>query len=175
MRIALRRQAIDRENKEIALVKEEGVSHVAHVLENRYTLRQLFIRSRYLLFKNGDKWTPKQRSRAEVLFKYYPQREAGYKLTVQLKGIYHTTRDRNIALTGLAGWYEAAEQTGFQHFNTAKTSIAAHCQIIINFFDNRSINASAESFNAKIKAFRSVLRGVKHIPYFLFRLTKIYA
>lgn len=175
MRIAYRWQAIEQENKEIALAKEAGVPHVAHVLENGDTFRQLLIRSRYLLFKNEDKWTPKQRSRAEVLFKYYPQLETGHKLTMQLKQIYHTTKDKNVALTRLARWYEAVENTGFQHFNTAKTSIAAHYQTIINFFDNRSTNASAESFNAKIKAFRALLRGVKHIPYFLFRLTKIYA
>lgn len=175
MRVAFRWQAIEQENKEMALAKEEGVSHVAHVLENGDTLRQLLIRSRYLLFKNQDKWTPKQERRAEVLFRYYPQLETGYKLTMQLKGIYQTTKNKNIALTRLARWYETVEQTGFSYFNTAKNSIAAHYQTIINFFDNRSTNASAESFNAKIKAFRSVLRGVKHIPYFLFRLTKIYA
>ncbi len=37
------------------------------------------------------------------------------------------------------------------------------------------INASAESFNAKVKAFRSQFRGVKNIEFFLFRLTNIYA
>ena len=175
MRIAYRWQAIEQENKEMALAKEAGVPHVAHVLENGDTFRQLLIRSRYLLFKSEDKWTPGQRSRAEVLFRYYPQLETGHKLTMQLKGIYHTTKDKNVALTRLARWYEAVEKTGFEHFNTAKKSIAAHYQTIINFFDNRSTNASAESFNAKIKAFRALLRGVKHIPYFLFRLTKIYA
>ncbi|MET7255217.1 transposase [Dyadobacter fermentans] len=43
------------------------------------------------------------------------------------------------------------------------------------FFNNRSTNASAESFNAKIKDFRSSSRGVRDIPFFLFRLTKLYA
>ena len=46
---------------------------------------------------------------------------------------------------------------------------------ILNFFDNRSTNASAESFNAKIKNFRTQLRGISDIKYFLFRLQKIYA
>ena len=46
---------------------------------------------------------------------------------------------------------------------------------ILNFFDNRSTNASAESFNAKIKNFRAQLRGIFDIKYFLFRLQKIYA
>ena len=46
---------------------------------------------------------------------------------------------------------------------------------ILNFFDNRSTNASAESFNAKIKNFRAQLRGISDVKYFLFRLQKIYA
>ncbi|MCH8515928.1 MAG: DDE transposase, partial [Cyclobacteriaceae bacterium] len=33
----------------------------------------------------------------------------------------------------------------------------------------------AESFNAKIKAFRAQFRGVKNVSFFLFRLAKIYA
>nr|WP_315258337.1 transposase [uncultured Flavobacterium sp.] len=42
-------------------------------------------------------------------------------------------------------------------------------------FDNRSTNASAESFNAKIKAFRSQFRGVRNKDFFLFRLSNLYA
>ena len=34
---------------------------------------------------------------------------------------------------------------------------------ILNFFDNRSTNASAESFNAKIKNFRAQLRGISDV------------
>ena len=46
---------------------------------------------------------------------------------------------------------------------------------IINYFEQRSTNASAESFNAKIKAFRAQFRGVSDIPFFIFRLTKLFA
>ena len=46
---------------------------------------------------------------------------------------------------------------------------------LLNFFENRSTNASAESFNAKLKAFRAALRGVSDIKYFLFRVAKIFA
>ena len=175
MRVAFRWQAIEQENKEMELCRENKRAYIPMVLKNGDTHRQLLIRSRYLLFKNENKWTPSQRQRAEVLFNYYPQLEAAYKLTMQLKNIYHTTTDKGIAYTRLARWYDNIEKTGFEQFNTVKNSIAAHYETILNFFDNRSTNASAESFNAKIKAFRALLRGVKHIPYFLFRLTKIYA
>ncbi|TXE07530.1 transposase, partial [Gelidibacter salicanalis] len=33
---------------------------------------------------------------------------------------------------------------------------------------------SAESFNAKIKAFRAQFRGVKNVEFFLYRLTTIF-
>ena len=54
-------------------------------------------------------------------------------------------------------------------------TISLNYESILNYFDNRSTNAAAESFNAKIKAFTSQFRGVRNVEYFLFRLTKIYA
>ncbi|WP_444622900.1 transposase [Flavobacterium columnare] len=46
---------------------------------------------------------------------------------------------------------------------------------MLNYFDNRSTNAAAESFNAKIKAFRIYFRGVRKIDFFLFRLSNLFA
>ena len=175
MRIAYRWEAIDMENAEMELAKELKKTYKPIELENGDTHKQLLAGSRYLLFKSENKWTPKQNLRAEILFKYYPNLEIAYKLTIQLKAIYEKTKDKTTALTRLAKWYEKVEQSGFKTFATVKRSISAHYQTILNYFDNRSTNASAESFNAKIKAFRAILRGVNHIPYFLFRLTNIYA
>ncbi|WP_188467446.1 transposase, partial [Marivirga lumbricoides] len=45
----------------------------------------------------------------------------------------------------------------------------------LNFFERRSTNAAAESFNAKIKAFRAQFRGVKNVAFFLYRLSRTYA
>lgn len=46
---------------------------------------------------------------------------------------------------------------------------------ILIFFDNKSTNASAEPLNAKIEVFLATQRCVRDIPFFLFRLAKIYA
>ncbi|MGM0392091.1 MAG: transposase, partial [Bacteroidota bacterium] len=54
-------------------------------------------------------------------------------------------------------------------------SITLNYKSILNYFINRSTNASAESFNAKIKVFRAQFRGVKNIEFFLYRLTNIFA
>lgn len=62
-----------------------------------------------------------------------------------------------------------------QYFIHSVNSIHFHYEGILNFFDNRSTNASAESFNAKLNAFRATLRGVRDISFFLYRVAKIYA
>jgi transposase len=36
-----------------------------------------------------------------------------------------------------------------------------------NYFDNRSVNASAESLNVKVKAFKAQFRSVRDIPFFI--------
>jgi transposase len=175
LRIDHRWEAIDQENNEISLCKELGKEFKPSRLENGDTLKQLLVRSRYLLFKPESKWTPTQRYRAEVLFKYYPDIEDAYKLCRELGGIYEKTKHKGVAFTALARWYEKVERSGFKVFNTVSRTIQYNYQTILNYFDNRSTNASAESFNAKIKAFRSQFRGVRNIPFFLYRLSKIYA
>ncbi|TYC07958.1 transposase, partial [Bizionia gelidisalsuginis] len=74
----------------------------------------------------------------------------------------------------LAQWYNEVENSNFKSFNTIARSIQIHYKPILNYFNNRSTNASAESFNAKIKEFRSMFRGVRDVKFFLFRLTKLY-
>lgn len=175
MRIAHRWDAIEQENKEMELSRECKKTFIPHKLENGDTEKQLLARSRYLLFKGEDKWTVSQAHRAEILFRRYPELEKAYKLSRSLARIYQTSKLKGVAFTKLAHWYNEVEEAGFKSFNTVSRTIQNHYTSILNFFENRSTNASAESFNAKIKAFRAQFRGVTNIEFFLFRLSNIYA
>jgi transposase len=75
----------------------------------------------------------------------------------------------------LAHWYDKVEKSQFKSFSTIAKSIQMHYVPILNYFNNRSTNASAESFNAKIKEFRAQFRGVRDVKFFLYRLTKLFA
>lgn len=175
MRIAYRWQAIEEESMAMKKAKESNVNYEPEVFENGDTLKQLLARSRYLLFKRKHKWTPSQEIRAKILFDKFPDLKKAYKLSMKLSHIFDNTYDKGVALTKLARWYDEVEKAGFQTFQTIANSIEAHYQTILNFFINRSTNAAAESFNAKIKAFRATSRGVRDVRFFLFRLAKIYA
>lgn len=175
MRIEYRWEAIEQENQEIELSKEIGRTFIPNRLENGDTPKQLLARSRYLLFKRKQLWTPSQVHRAEILFRLYPRLEQAYELAQKLGYIYQTTKDKGVAFTRLARWYDKVEKAGFKSFNTVSRTIQQHYLTILNFFERRTTNAAAESFNAKIKAFRAQFRGVRNISFFLYRLSKIYA
>ena len=175
IRIKHRWDAIEQENKEMDLAREAKMTWVPELLENGDTLKQLLARSRYLLFKKEVNWIPSQRHRAELLFKLYPDLHQGYKISQELSSILSHSKDRLVAFKKLALWYNKVEKLGFKSFNTIARTIQNNYQTILNYFDNKSTNASAESFNAKIKAFRAQFRGVSNVKFFLFRLSKIYA
>ena len=175
IRIKYRWQAIDQENEAIEKAKASKKKYKPVLLTNDDTVKQLLARSRYFLYKNQSKWSKNQTERAEVLFELYPDIKKAYDLAQDLRHIFEKTTDKVIGLSRLARWHEKVNQSGFKSFNTISRSIMNHYQTILNYFDNRSTNASAESFNAKIKAFRSQFRGVRNVEFFLFRLTNIYA
>ena len=175
LRITYRWQVIKEENKAMKAAKEKGEVHKAEEFENGDTLRQLLARSRYLLFKSPDKWTKSQKIRAELLFKQFEDIKHVYYYSLELGKIFSTNYDKDVARVKLALWYNKIEEYGYDTFTTVANSIENHYERILNFFVNRSTNAAAEAFNAKIKAFRTSFRGVVDMSFFLFRLAKVYA
>jgi transposase len=175
IRIKHRWQAIEDENDAIENARKKNIKYRPELLSNADTLKQLLARSRYLLYKPSSKWTENQQQRATVLFEKYPDIEKAYKLCQNLSWIFNNTKDKTSALIRLAKWDEKVRQADFKSFRTIARTMSIHYQNILNYFDNRSTNASAESFNAKIKAFRAQFRGVRNVEFFLFRLTNIFA
>nr|WP_157591161.1 transposase [Spirosoma arboris] len=175
MRIAYRWQALEAENEALEQAKLNQLEYQPELLSNGDTVKQLLARSRYVLYKKSTDWTLSQRERAALLFKRYPDLQTAYELSQSLSYIFENTTDKLYGLARLAKWHEKVRQAGFKAFNTVARSIQHHYETILNYFDNRSTNASAESFNAKIKAFRSQFRGVRNVEFFLYRLSQLYA
>ena len=171
IRIKHRWEAMDFENQLILQAKRENQTYIPELLANGDSVKQLLARSRYVLYKSREKWTENQNE----LFGLYPDIKTAYYLSQQLRGIYNNNNDKHIAMTKLAHWYRNVEESGFKNFNILLNTITFNYRSILNYFDNRSTNAAAESFNAKIKAFRSQFRGVRKIDFFLFRLSNLFA
>jgi len=174
IRVKLRWKAIEGENTAIKQAKEKGEKYYPQELANGDTLKELLVRSRYLLYKLEEDWTANQAKRAAILFEKYPIIESVYKLTLYFRSIYKNYSKSN-AIKQFGEWKEKVISLKIDEFNTVVNSIDYHLENILNFFDNRSTNANAESFNSKIKGFRANLRGVTDVKFFLFRLEKLFA
>lgn len=175
IRIQHRWEAIEIENILLTEAKKNKKTVEIEIFENGDTRKQLLARSRYLLYKSREKWTSNQTQRAEILFAEYPDLQKAYHLSDGLRKIYNQNIQKSVAMLKLAHWFKEVEQSGFKSFSVLMKTIMNHYNDILNYFEQRSTNASAESFNAKIKNFRLQLRGVRDKSFFLFRLSKIFA
>lgn len=175
LRIKHRWDAILQANDEREEAKQNGEDYVPYRYPNGDTRKELLIRSRYLLFKSANKWTDRQRQRAAILFKEYPDIKTAYGLCHSLRMIFAKNTIKDAARLSMARWYNKVEEAGFHSFNVIAATFYEHYNEILNFYNNRSSNAMAEAFNAKIKLFRANLRGVADKRFFLFRIANLYA
>lgn len=174
IRIVLRREALDEENQAIKKTREEKKIYRPTIFKNGDTKKQLLARSRYLLFKPSGKWDEGQKERSEMLFKEYPEIKEAYEISMMFRSIYENSKTISQARERLNKWYKKIEEKKMDYFLTAAESIHLHETTVLNYFINRSTNASAESFNAKLKGFRTIVRGVRDKKFFLFRVAKLY-
>lgn len=175
LRIDYRWQALAQENKAICQARKTGEVYVPKKFNNGDTVKQLLARSRYILFKSLNNWTQTQAERAAILFEEYKDIKEFYFLSLELGRIYSTNYDKNVARVKLALWFNKVEEKAYPHFRTVINTFKEHYQRILNFFDYRLTNASAESFNAKLKQLRASFRGIVDTKFFLFRAVKLFA
>ena len=175
MRVHERWKAIDEENETIQKARKSGQTYRPLTYQNGDTKKQLLARGRHLLYKPQSKWSDSQKQRAGILFREFPELEDGYSLSMMFRSFYEDSRTREAAKKKLDAWCKKVEEKDFKSFATAAQSIQNHEGWILNYFYERSTNASAESFNAKLKGFRAIVQGVTDKKFFLFRITKLYA
>ena len=174
MRITERWKAIKEENEQIKICHEQKKKYHPKTHQNGDTKKQLLARSRYLLFKPKSKWKANQNQRSIILFKEFPQLEEAYHLSMMFRSFYEYSTNKKRAKLMLDRWYAKVSEKKFDSFLTIAEYIKNHEHTILNYFTNRSTNASAESFNAKLKGFRTLVRGVRDKRFFLFRVSRIY-
>lgn len=182
-RMSYRRKAIKEENETIKKIQEKNKKrsdkkkrefYKPDIYKNGDTKKQLLARSRYLLFKPKSQWYEQQKIRSEILFKEFPKLKKAYELSMMFRNCYETSKTMSQAKKSFEKWYKKVEEKNIESFLLPAETIRLHETTILNYFVNRSTNASAESFNAKLKGFRSVVRGVRDKKFFLFRIAKLY-
>lgn len=175
LRIEIRHKVRKDEATVQEMCREAGQPYSALKARNGETWPQILVRTKRALMVSDDKWSPDQKQRMEILFENYPEVEQAYKVMQRLRNIFNKKVDHLEGGRLLMRWFKDVEALGREHFNTVIRTFRNNYRTIVNYFRTRATNASAESFNAKIKMFRTQLKGVTDPLFFIFRLCKIFA
>lgn len=166
VRMSFRREAIKEENEALKRAKEKGVRYNPKTYQNGDTKKQLLARSRHLVFKPPSGWHDSQRERADILWREFPKIKRAYDLALMFRNCYEDSRSVEEARESFRKWYTRVEPSEIEEFAIPADTVKAHEDTVLNYFVNRSTNASAESFNAKLKGFRALVRGVGDKKFF---------
>ena len=175
VRIQERWKAIDEENELILESRKNKIKYIPFRYSNGDTKKQLLARGRHLLFKPKSKWTESQAERSKILFENFPKIQESYNLSMNFRGIFETSKKQEEGRKRLEIWFSLVNESEIKSLISASNTISNNLGKILNYFPDKQSNASAESFNAKLKGFRSLVRGVRDIKFFLFRIEKLYA
>jgi transposase len=149
VRIKLGWEELKKENENIAKAKKKYKKYKPDVLENDDTPRQLLTRSRYVFAKKEGQWTEKQKERARIAFERYPELKIAYDHTIKLRACYEN-KNKIDAMAAFKNWINKTHELEMENFNTVANTIESHFEHILNFFNNYSTNASAESFKRNV-------------------------
>ena len=174
VRVTLRREALQEENAAIKQCRQEKRRYQPTVFENGDTKKQLLARSHHLLFKPENRWHESQQQRANILFEVFPELHTAYRLSLMFRSCYENSHSIPEAKVALDKWYAKVEEKRNEPFLVVAESLRLHETTLLNYFLHRSTNASAESFNAKLKGFRALVRGVRDKKFFLFRVATLF-
>ena len=136
---------------------------------------ELFTHARYILPKSGEKWSEKQKAKADLLFELAPKLKEAYSLVCELRCIFKSKKlTKDAAKERLKVWYKKVSESKIREIIAARNTLKEKEDNVLNYFVNHATNAAAESLNSKMKGFRSELRGVRDLPFYMYRCCMIF-
>ena len=147
-------------------------------LSNGETVLESLARSRYLLFKYSDQWTVSQRSRAQGLFKKFPEIEKVYLRCCEFR---NWMKKENVGGSiselkkQIHGWMQKVEEDDVDEMLNFKSLVERNELPIFNYFRYGVTNAIAENINSQIQRFIMMNQGVRDREFFYFRVRKYFS
>ena len=148
-------------------------------------------RSFYTLRTCPDKWSDEQWERMDILFDEFPELKEAFDLKEEFRKLYWSKRDKEEYKDSLPAmeernalketvrenlhvWFDHVKKSKSPGMKTFMRTIKEREEDLLNYYETFVTNASAESLNSGIKGFRAELHGISNLPFFFYRVCKIY-
>ena len=142
--------------------------------ENEETVKELLARSRGLLFKFPHQWSDRQLERAHILFREYPEIQDAYLLMLEFRRFYNS-KDTVTAIDKLQKWRLNIQASGISEMQNFAHQVDSHRADILNYFDKKKTNASAEGLNSHLQRFFMNNYGIRNRDFFHFRIKLLFS
>jgi len=160
------------------LFKKSKFNYKQKRYSNGETKLELLARGRYLLYKYDNKWSEKEKERAKILFRLFPEIEIAYKLSCEFRDFMSRKNIGKSYLhmsSKLNNWYKKVEKADISEMLNFQTMVETNEEYIMNYFIDGETNALAEGLNSKIQRFITSNNGTRDKDFFFFRLDNYYA
>ena len=138
-----------------------------------------------------DKWSDEQWERMNILFDEFLELKEAFDLKEEFRKLYWSKRDKEedkdklpapeernalkeTVRENLHVWYDHVKKSKSPGMKTFMRTIKEREEDLLNYYETFVTNASAESLNSGIKGFRAELHGISNLPFFFYRVCKIY-
>lgn len=152
-------------------------AHMNKALDNvRKHLRRQFKNDdllkgiKWLLLKNTDRLTPKQKQDLEKVFERFPQLKTVYDLKNELRVIFESDIDRQEAEKRINQWVEKTKIINNRYTNHFLKTLKNWKDYVLNYFIERVTNGIVEGINNKIKMIKRMAFGFRNFTHFRLRI-----
>jgi transposase len=178
---AHKRQEKNQKNEYIGTGKEyirQSFKYDEETLPNGETILEALARSRYLLFKYPNDWTPSQQKRADALFEKFPEIKKAYIRCCEFRNWMkkeNVGKNIRILKKELQTWMQKVEEDDIDEILNFKSLIERNMLPILSYFRVGATNAIAENINSKIQRFIMINQGTRDREFFYFRIKNYFS
>ena len=154
-------------------IEKSRKKYVPQRLENGETKPEFLARCNYLLYKKSHQLTEKQRKRAALLFKHYPEIEKAYEYILEFRNWYDLAINSSSFMykeKQLRTWIYEVENCKIEEVLNFRNTVENNADYILNYYKQYTTNAIAESTNARIQGYVRDNKGTRDIDFFHYRL-----
>ena len=126
-----------------------------------------------------------------ILFEEFTELKEAFDLKEEFRKLYWSKRNkeeykdklpnmeernalRETVRENLHVWYDHVKKSKSPGMKTFMRTIKEREEDLLNYYETFVTNASTESLNSGIKDFRAELHGISKLPFFFYRVCKIY-
>lgn len=114
----------------------------------------------WILRKNHECLSKKDKVALELLYKYSPKLKAAYKAALRLTHIFNAHHNRKIASSKISRWVVQMQKSDVRCFDGFIKTLEKYKSGILNYFKNRKTSGFVEGLNNKIKVLKRRCYGL---------------